>query len=67
MAMNAGNEACTTGLSKEVYDTLVAKGWSSAWSDTSGDWKLFVHAFTTAIVAHINANAKTDVDNEGIL
>lgn len=67
MAMDGGNEACSSGLSKEVYDALVAKSWSSSWNDTSGDWKLFVHAFTNAIVAHINNNAKTSVDNEDIL
>ena len=67
MAMNQGNEACTNGLSKELYDIMAAKSWSKSWDDASGDWKLFAHAIAKAIVEHINNNAKTSVDNEDVL
>lgn len=66
MAMDAGDEACTTGLAKELHDAIVGKTYSKAFTD-SDDWKKFCHAIATAVVAHIQANALTDVDSEGIL
>jgi hypothetical protein len=66
MAMDAGNEACTTGLSKEIHDEITGKSYSKTFT-TSDDWKKFIHAIATAVVAHINNNAKTSVDNEDIL
>jgi hypothetical protein len=66
MAMDAGNEACTTGLAKEIHDEIAGKSYSSSFQD-SDDWKKFCHAIATAVVSHIQNNAKTSVDNEDIL
>jgi nicotinamide mononucleotide (NMN) deamidase PncC len=66
MAMDAGNEACTTGLASELHTAIAGKAYSKAFV-TSDDWKKFIHAVATAVVAHIQNTAKTSADNEDIL
>jgi hypothetical protein len=55
MALNAGDAACTVGLSKRFYDALVAK-WAPGYVP-GPEWKDVCHSFATAVVDEIQANA----------
>lgn len=61
MALDAGNSACTTGLSKRIYDALLAapgSGFSSPLSTAQEDaLKAIAHSVATSVVAEIQANA----------
>jgi hypothetical protein len=54
MALDAGNAACTTGLSKRIYDKLAAK-----WAPyvPTQEWKDVCHAAAEGVVDEIKANA----------
>lgn len=65
MALNAGNAACTTGMSKTVYDYLVGdarNGFSSPMSAAQSDAvKALCYAVARAVVYEIQANAAVNV------
>lgn len=65
MAMDAGNAACTTGLSKRIYDNWTGdtpnNGLISPLTGTAdATVKSLCHAIATAVVAEIQANAVVD-------
>jgi hypothetical protein len=67
MAMNAGNAACTTGLSKRMYDNWTgdaannALGVIVAGSTQDKAIKSMCFQFASAVVAEIQANATVTV------
>lgn len=65
MALNAGNSDCTTGLSKRVYDYLVAdsrNGFSSSMSAAQTDAvKALCYAVARGVVDEITTNAVVTV------
>jgi hypothetical protein len=61
MTMDAGNAACTTGLSKRIYDARVAVASTiGITSDPAGHGPLKAdcYAIATAIVAELTDNAE---------
>lgn len=58
MALLKGNSACTTGLSKRIYDNLVA-GVTGFGSTTAGavQGKAMAYAIACAVVDEITTNA----------
>lgn len=65
MALNAGNTACSTGLSKRIYDawtSAAANGFSSPLTSGQTDAvKALCYAIASAVVAEIQANAVVNV------
>ncbi len=65
MALSAGNTACSTGLSKRIYDALTAasgNGFSSPLSSGQTDAvKALSYSIASAVVAEIAANAAVSV------
>lgn len=65
MALDAGNSACSTGLSKRIYDALLAapaSGFSSPLSSAQEDaLKAISHSVATSVVAEIQANAVVSI------
>lgn len=61
MALNAGNSACTSGLSQRVYDYLIAdarNGFSSPMSSGQTDAvKALCYAIARGVVDEIQADA----------
>ncbi len=58
MALDAGNAACTSGLSKRIYDYMVAK-WAPGFTPGQ-EWKDVCHSIAQAVVDEITANAELD-------
>jgi hypothetical protein len=58
MTMVAGDQACTTGLSKRIYDARVALAETIGIADDRAPLKADCYAIATAIVAEITANAE---------
>jgi hypothetical protein len=65
MALDPGNSACTTGLSKRIYDALVAapsSGFSSPLAAAQIDaLKAIAHSVATSVVDEITANAVVSI------
>ena len=65
MALNAGNANCTTGLSKRVYDYLVAdsrNGFVDPLTDAGRDAvRALCYAVGRAVVDEITANADVTI------
>ena len=65
MLFRSGNSACTTGLSKRIYDALVAapgSGFSSPLAAAQVDsLKAIAHSVATSVVAEITANAVVSI------
>lgn len=61
MALNAGNSACSTGLSKRVYDYLIAdsrNGFSASMTSAQTDAvKALCYAIARGVVDEIQADA----------
>lgn len=61
MALNGGNSACTSGLSKRIYDAFLAapdSGFSTPLSTAQQDaLKAIAFSVATSVVAEIQANA----------
>ena len=65
MALNAGNTACTTGLSARIYNALTSSadnGFSSPMTAAqTNSVKALCYAIATGVVAEIQANAAVNV------
>jgi hypothetical protein len=62
MALNAGNAACTTGLSKRIYDTWTADTPNNGFivplnAAADASIKSLCHSIAVAVVAEIQADA----------
>jgi hypothetical protein len=58
MTLNAGDAACTTGLSKRIYDARVAVASTIGIADDRDPLKADCYAIAVAIVAEITDNAE---------
>lgn len=65
MALDAGNAACTTGLSKRIFDAWTGDTANNGFSNPlaaaqATAVKSMCHAIAVAVVAEITTNARVD-------
>lgn len=59
MALNAGDAACSTGLSKRLYDAILA---GATGATDNAALKALCYAIATSVVDEITTNADVDID-----
>lgn len=62
MTLNAGNEDCTTGLAKRIYDARIAATGGVGVADDRTLLKADCYAIATAVVDEITENAEAVID-----